>query len=115
MWIPALRRLLLLIGVVGVGTLVISVVFGLSWLLGWHLQSIYEEEELKQRIFSWVRHSEVAVTFLAVVAALAVGGYFLWVWKGRHKLPEESGGKSAAAAPAPEPSPVSTGAASWPK
>jgi len=31
-WIPALRRLLLLIGVVGVGTLVISVVFGL--LLG---------------------------------------------------------------------------------
>lgn len=32
MWIPALRRLLLLIGVVGVGTLVISVVFGL--LLG---------------------------------------------------------------------------------
>ena len=32
MWIPALRRLLLLIGVVGVGTLVISVVFGV--LLG---------------------------------------------------------------------------------
>ena len=32
MWIPALRRLALLIGVVGVGTLVVSVLFGL--LLG---------------------------------------------------------------------------------
>jgi hypothetical protein len=31
-WIPALRRLILLIGVVGVGTLVVSVLFGL--LLG---------------------------------------------------------------------------------
>src|SRR5262245_49062160 len=74
-------------------SIVISLVFGLSYLLGWRLQSMYSSpEELRNDIHRWIRDSQWAVTGVALLAAIGVGVYFLWMWKGRHKLPEESAG-----------------------
>src|SRR5262245_6116 len=96
-------------------SIVISLVFGLSWLLGSHLQSMYSSpEELRHDIHRWIRDSQWAVTVIVLLAAIGVGVYFLWVWKGRHKLPEEDSG-SPATPSAAESSPVSSGAPSWHK
>jgi membrane protein DedA with SNARE-associated domain len=107
-----LARFLLVDGICA--TIVISLVFGLSYLLGWHLHSTYNEEDLTQKVHVWVKNSQVAVTFIVLAVAVAVGVYFLWVWRSRHALPAEAGPGSSAGS-APESSPVSSGTSGFPK
>ncbi len=84
-------------------SIVIALVFGLSWLLGWYLQGIYSsEQELRRDITRWVHESQVAVTFIALAAAVAVGVYCFWVWRGRHALPAEASGAEPPGMPADE-------------
>jgi membrane protein DedA with SNARE-associated domain len=100
-----LARFLLVDGICA--TIVISLVFGLSYLLGWHLHSTYEEEQLKHDIHVWVKNSQVAVTFIVLGAAVAVGIYFFWVWRSRHTLPANGNGANSPE-PAADSTPVSS-------
>jgi membrane protein DedA with SNARE-associated domain len=95
-----LARFLLVDGICA--TIVISVVFGLSYLLGWHLQSIYNEKELRDEIHHWARNSQVAVTSVVLAAAIAIGVYCLWVWRRRHALPTENNAPKPAGNPSGE-------------
>jgi len=85
-------------------TIVIAVVFGLSWLLGWY----YNEDDLKEKISSWMHQSQVAVTLIAIAAGLAIALYSIWIWR-RHMLPAASSQPSAPAPATLERPPVSSG------
>jgi membrane protein DedA with SNARE-associated domain len=100
-----LTRFLLVDGICA--SIVISLVFGLSWLLGWYLG--LNKEELTEKIGRLIHESQVAVTCLALLAALAVIIYCLWLWR-RHVLPEEAGKapKPGAASLPTDSAPVST-------
>jgi membrane protein DedA with SNARE-associated domain len=81
-----LTRFLLVDGICA--SIVISLVFGLSWLLGWYLD--LNEQQLQDMISRGMHNSQMALTFLAILAAIVVMVYCAWVWR-RHVLPEEGG------------------------
>ncbi len=102
-----LARFLLIDGICA--SIVIAVVFGLSWLLGWFLQGRYSSAEaLQDHVLWYVRRSELALTLLVLAAAAAVGLYALWVWRSRKALPQEAPATERSAVPA-DPSPVAPG------
>jgi membrane protein DedA with SNARE-associated domain len=100
-----LARFLLVDGICA--SIVIAVVFGLSWLLGWYVG----EEQLKDKLVWWIHNSQVAVTLLVLAAAAGIGIYCLWVWR-RHVLPKEASPATPGGPPLPaDSSPVSSGTA----